>query len=405
MVNGAILVGADGRILDVGPDARLTTPAGFRRLRATDAVLLPGLVNLHTHLELTGFRGAIPDADFYQWIQHVRSRKSATDPGAYVESARAGLEEAWSFGITTVADTGDSGAAARALSDLGGRGVVYQEVFGPHPDQVEDSMHGLVTAVKRLSACASERLRIGVSPHAPYTVSAPLFRRVVEFARAEGLPLAVHLAESPAETAFVTGQGGPFAEGWRRRHIPLPESARSPVAYLDRLGVLRPDTLVIHGVQADSLDARVLAERGSALALCPRSNARHGHGTPPLAAYLAAGVRLGLGSDSVASVQSPDLFAEARAARAHASLSSGALIRLLTLDAARAIGLEREIGSLEAGKWADLCLIEVPGPAEDPSAAAARILECGSREVLGTWVAGRLVHGSWPNAEPRGGVV
>ena len=385
--NGAVLVDAAGHILEVGPEARIPKPPAFQELSAPDALLLPGLINAHTHLELTEFRDAIPESDFFEWIQHVRRRKEKVPPDAYLEAARCGVREAWAAGITTVADTGDSGAVARALTELGGRGIAYQEVFGPNPDQAEGSLRGLRESVTRLEAGSS--VRIGVSPHAPYSVSGALYRRVVEFARAESLPLATHLAESREETAFLTARTGPFADLWRRRGLPFPPLARSPVGYLEGMGVLGPRTLVIHAVHTDGEDRRILAEAGCAVALCPRSNARHGHGAPPIAAYLQAGGPVALGTDSVASVGSLDLFAEARAAHALAPLDAPTLIRLLTLDAARALGMQDEIGSLEPGKWADFCLLKVPARREP----ADRVLEAQSSDVVATWVAGRLVAG------------
>jgi 5-methylthioadenosine/S-adenosylhomocysteine deaminase len=390
---GAVLVDERGRIREVGAESSVSRPRGCRTLAAAGAVLLPGLVNVHTHLELTGFRGAIPDQQFFDWIQHVRRRKAATAPEAFLEAAREGVREAWTAGITTVADTGDSGAVAQALRDLGGRGLVYHEVFGPHPDQMSEALSGLAAAVERLRRDAAVSVRIGVSPHAPYTVSEPLFRGVAQWARARRLPLAVHLAESQEESAFVTTGTGPFADLWRRRGIPLPPAAPSPVRYLERLGVLGPDTLLIHAVQTDAKDREIVRTTGSALALCPRSNGRHGHGGPAIADYLRLGIPAGLGTDSVASVDSLDLFAEARAARDASALDPSAAIELMTLGGARALGWEREIGSLEPGKWADFCLLELDSLDGPPDHLARWVLEAGPPSVRGTWVAGRQVHG------------
>jgi 5-methylthioadenosine/S-adenosylhomocysteine deaminase len=169
------------------------------------------------------------------------------------------------------------------------------------------------------------------------------------------------------------------------------------VAYLDELEVLGRDTLVIHGVQVNQADISSLARRGCAVALCPRSNERHGHGRPPVDRYLEAGVPVGLGTDSVASVESVDLFAEARAAARCSTLGPAAVIGLMTLDGARVLGLDAEVGSLDAGKAADLCLLAVP-PAGSPDAMAGRMLEAGSGAVRATWLAGRLVAGRWPDA-------
>src|SRR4029079_19597445 len=140
-----------------------------------------------------------PGADFTGWILGVRQAKAARSPEAFDQAARRGLEACWAAGVTTVADTGDSGAVIRALAELGGSGIVYHEVFGPHPGQVAESLAGLRAAVSRLARYTTARVRIGVSPHAPYTVSGELYAATSRYAADEGLPLAVHLAESRAE--------------------------------------------------------------------------------------------------------------------------------------------------------------------------------------------------------------
>jgi 5-methylthioadenosine/S-adenosylhomocysteine deaminase len=220
--------------------------------------------------------------------------------------------------VTTAATTGDSGAVIEAWP-RSGSGIAYHEVFGPHPEQRRSS-----GAPPRLEIRRSRQAgRLGVSPHAPYTVIGPLYAAVAEFAEREGLPLAVHLAESEAESALMGAASGPFAEVWTNRGIPLPAlPGRSPVAWLDEQGVLGERTLAIHAVRADAGDvSRLLATRTS-VAHCPLSNRRHGHGAAPLGAFLEAGLRVGVGTDSVASVGRLDLLAEARAARALAGLSA-----------------------------------------------------------------------------------
>lgn len=395
--NGALLVDAEGRIAALGPEESVPRPPDTRVAHYPGAALLPGFVNAHTHLELTGLRGRLQEPEFYQWIQQIRRAKEETREDTFLEWAREGVREAWRYGTTTVADTGTSLAVVRALTELRGAGSVFHEAIAPEAAGADAALAGVREVVARLRAEAGARVAVGVSPHAPYTVSRALYRRVAEYARSEGLALAGHIAESPAEVEFVSAGRGPFADAWRRRGIPLDPPAPSPVRLLDDLGVLGPDFLAIHAVQTDDRDADALAHAGSALVLCPRSNARHGHGAPPLSRYLERGLRIALGTDSVASVDTLDLLAEAREARLLAGLGAEAALRLLTLGGAAALGREREIGSLEPGKWADLAVIRLDHPVPTlPDMAAEAILLARPEDIVATFVAGRPVYQAQP---------
>lgn len=405
----AILIDADGRIAAVGADGDIPAPFDALNLDLGTATLLPGLVNTHTHLELTGMRDQAPEDAFRDWIQTIRRIKEARTPQDFLEAARRGVRDCWAGGVTTVADTGDSGSVIQALSELGGSGLAYQEVFGPHPDLLDTNMRALERRVGQLAEYAGGRVRLGVSPHAPYTVSGPLYARVAAWARAQKLPIAVHIAESREESEFVTRQRGPFAEAWTARGIPLldhpnhqslvssPQSptpnSQTPVSWLDSHGVLGPDTLCIHAIQLSPADIDLLARRSVSVAHCPLSNARHGHGMAPLAALRRAGIRVGLGTDSVASVGRLDLFSEARAARALGALSADEALALCTLDGARALGLESEIGTLTAGKWGDVIAVATGDtPAGTLASAADAVLATGPESVRLTVLGGRVVH-------------
>src|SRR6266513_508067 len=379
--DGAVLVDDRGTIAAVGPHPRVPTPRGARELDFPQASLVPGLVNTHTHLELTHLAGKNSERDFAAWIRTLRSLKDATTPEAFLRSAELGVRDAWAAGVTCVADTGSTGAALEALARLGGRGIYYQEVFGPDPAHCAASMAELEHALARLSPLASSPLSLGVSPHAPYTVSEPLYRAVAEFARGAGLPVALHLAESSAETQLVQQGSGPFADALRARGIPVTAHHGSPVQYLVQLGVLQRATgwLCIHCVQVDGPDIESLRGAGVAVAHCPRSNRAHGHGTAPLAAFRRAGLRVGLGTDSVVSVGDSSLWAEAAAA----GLDDEDALRMLTIEGARALGLEGEIGSLEVGKQADLAVFPSTILHRPPPPSTAALL---------TLVAGRVVH-------------
>ena len=337
---------------------------------------MPGLVNCHTHLELTQLGGGAKheEPEFHKWIWHVRTLKEATSAEAFYEAAVAGVRDCWARGVTCIAETGSTGAVMRALHDLGARGIVYHETFGPDPSQCAASLRDLEAAVLQLRRLATSQLLIGVSPHAPYSVSAPLYQATAALARREGLPIAVHIAESRAETDFVRNGAGPFAALFGKRSIPVEANHCSPVAYLERLGVLGRDTLCIHCVQVSEADVELLRSTGAAVAHCPLSNDAHGHGRAPFALLREAGVPVGLGTDSIVSVGELDLWAEAHAA----GLSAEDALRALTIEGARALGWESEIGSLEVGKAGDV-IVQAVRPSGRPT-------------VLLTVVSGNIVH-------------
>jgi 5-methylthioadenosine/S-adenosylhomocysteine deaminase len=367
--HGAVTVGDDGRIAWVGPAAE--APPG-ERVPLGDVALLPGLVNAHTHLELTAMRGFLEDLDFITWIRTLtRARAEVLDDAALLDASRLGVAEGLAAGITTFADTGASGTPMRALLEAGVRGIAYQEVFGPAPDQREIAFAGLRAAVARMRECETPLVRVGVSPHAVYSVHEDLIVDVCAWAIGERLPIAMHVAESEAEMLFLREARGPFADSHRARGIEVVRRAHSPVHLLVELGIAptaRP--LLIHGIRFDASDIHFAAEYGCPVAHCPASNAKLGHGTAPLTEMLDAGVIVGLGSDSVASNNRMDLLDEARhavlAQRARLgrpdAISAARALELATLGGARALGIDGEVGSLEIGKAADLCAFALDEP-------------------------------------------
>ena len=365
-----------GRIAAVGHHSRVPSPHNAQALEFPDAILIPGLVNCHTHLELTHLGGGAKhdEPEFLTWIRRIRELKETTSAEAFDDAAVAGIRDCWARGVTCIAETGSTRAVMRALHDLGGRGIVYQEVFGPDPAQCDASVRELKGAVDQLRRLATSQLRLGVSPHAPYTVSAPLYDAVAQFARLEQLPIAVHVAESPEETALVRDGAGPFAEALRARGISVEARRVSPVTYLMQRGVIKVGTLCIHCVQVDEADVELLRVLRASVAHCPRSNAAHRHGRLPLALFRKARVAVGLGTDSVVSVGELDLWAEAETA----GFTGDGAFRMLTIEGARALGWENEIGSLEVGKAADLAVLAA-APPNRPTASL-------------TVVSGRIVH-------------
>jgi 5-methylthioadenosine/S-adenosylhomocysteine deaminase len=389
---GSILIDNHGRLGAVGPGPGASTGDALRSEHFHRAVLLPGLVNAHTHLELTGFEGLAGEAEFTDWIRTIIRLKTKRTAGEFLAASTRGLQECFAAGITTVADTGDSGAPFEALLQRNGSGIAYLEVFGPDPAVAPAQFAAFRDRIHRLKERQTDRVRLGISPHAPYSVSGRLYELVARFAEEEQLPVAVHVAESAAESELLEHASGAFAAQWKGREIPLPSlPGRTPLAWLNEHGVLGPHTLCIHAVRADVEDIRRLVGKGCAVAHCPRSNRRHGHGDAPLRDFLSSGLRVGVGTDSAASVAPLDLLAEARAARTLGGLSADQALDLAMQGAARALGMDADLGSLGIGKWADCTVVEVPSGLSI-SAVPEAILVSRTTDVIATFVGGREVY-------------
>lgn len=401
--DGAVLVDEHGIIRAVGERPGIVAD-GAAVVDLGAAILLPGLVNVHSHPELAGMRGLLEDLPFHLWIPLLRRAKE----GAHVEggdlaaAARWTCLEAIAAGVTTLAATEDSGASLDAMREAGMRGIVYREVFGPAPEHAQRALRDLMLKVDGMRATATDLVHVGVSPHAPYTVSDDLFRLVSAYAAAEGLRVAVHAAESEAEAQLVTMGDGPFAAGLRTRGIETPARATSTIALLEQTGILNVQPLLIHCIRIDGDDVHRIADAGAVIAHCPVANARLGHGIAPVVELAAAGVTIGIGSDSVVSNNRIDLLEEARVAqlmqrarlRSAGALNASELLRMLTLDGARALGLDARIGSLEVGKDADLCAVRIGAPHTQPvhDPAAALLFSARGSDVVLTIVRGQVLY-------------
>ena len=373
------VVGVDGARIEyvgVAEHARVGSEVNLG-----DVLLMPGLVNAHTHLELTAMRGFLEDLDFRRWILRLtNARRAVLDRDALLDSARYGLEEGVRAGVTSYADTSESGVVMQAMREAGVRGVMYQEVFGPDPSECAESIAGLREKVAGLRYLETPLVRLGISPHAPYTVSDDLFRATVQLARELSLPMAIHIAESELEQTLIVDASGPFADGLRKRGIAVARRATSPIQLLADLGVLANSPLLIHCIRVGDGDIQTIAETRSPVAHCPASNGKLGHGIAPLSEMLAEGITIGLGSDSMASNNRMDILGEARLALLTQRARLGSwetpesvdVLELATIGGARAIGVDAVVGSLEVGKQADLAAfpLEGWGPIQDPVSAA-----------------------------------
>ena len=390
--DGAVAV--DGEVVvATGPAADVVAAAPGARVRRHGGVLVPGLVNAHAHLEL-----GPPFADlatsglpFPAWVRELARRRRGLDDGAWLASARGSVHALLRSGTTCVADVVTVGPGVVAAARAGLAGTSYVEAIAD-----DRAWPAERARVERLLDAGGRAL--GVSPHTLWSLSGAAFRSSTELARSRGLRLHPHLAETADEAEWVLSGTGRLGEALAAAGVEHELRGRgagtSAVQHCDRLGGLGPDVHVAHGVHVDAADRALLRERGTAVALCTRSNQVLSAGSAPVAAYLAEGSPVALGTDSLASSPDLDLLAEARATRDLARLQGAAprglgeaLVRAATVDGARALGLTGS-GTLVPGVRADLAVFDVPTDG-DPYDA---LVEHGAGACTATVLAGRLVH-------------
>ncbi len=370
-----------------------------------EAAIIPGLVNCHSHLEITAMRGLLDavESDFRAWLLKLNNTRSGLSEAEIETAAIAGAVEGARAGVTFFADVGRTAKAALAsLKTVGLRGIVYQETeFSPDSRTADDDLEKLREKFLEVRENASELVEAGISPHSPYTVSRRLFEKIAALAAGENIKLSIHAAESLQEENLLRYGEGFFIEVFAKFGLQWTSPKSSPIEFLARTGILEARPLLVHCVNVSAADIGAIEASGSGIAHCPRSNAKFGHGVAPLEAFLDAGIPAGLGSDSVASNNVCDLLEEAcfaaLAARNRADkkrfITAADVLYAATLGGARAVGYDGRIGSLEAGKQADLAIVSLAGISQLPvnDVAAALVFSSNARDVRSTIVAGREV--------------
>jgi 5-methylthioadenosine/S-adenosylhomocysteine deaminase len=354
-----------GQIVALGTRAELMAAwPGAGRWDLPEAALLPGLVNCHTHLELSGLSGPVASGPFAAWLVTLIERRRAIPLAGQAVAALAGARQLIQSGTTCVGEVSSSGQSLAPLRSLGLRGVVYREILGLAPEEAEARLEAAQADLGAMQeAVRGGLLRVGLSPHSPYSLSEELFRACGVLLGRWPLPCCIHTAESAEEAEFLSTGRGAIADlvypavGCR---VPPPrQRARSPIEYLDWLGALAWRPVLVHAVHVDRSDFRRMVGHGASVAHCPRSNALLSDGVAPVADFLARGIPVGLGTDSLASVPTLDLWDEMQAAAAGrvGRLTPSQVLEMATLGGARALGLGDQAGSLTIGKRADLIAV------------------------------------------------
>jgi 5-methylthioadenosine/S-adenosylhomocysteine deaminase len=359
--DGAIAVdGTD--IVAVGATADLGRRfRGRETIDATGQIVLPGLVNTHTHAPMVLYRGLADDLALMEWLErYIFPAEAKTVSPEFVRAGtRLAALEMIQSGTTTFADMyyfeEEIAAETRAA---GLRGVLGQTVIQFPVADAATPAEGLARAEAFISTFKGDPLITpAVAPHAMYTLDGPTLRRARELAQRHGVPTLIHLAETAAEVETSQQQFG-----------------MSPVAYLDSLGFLGPGVVAAHAVWVTDPEIAILKARGTSVSHNPESNMKLASGTAPVPQFLAADVATGLGTDGAASNNDLDMFESMRTAsllhKLHTAdprvVSARAALEMATIRGARALGLHDRIGSLEAGKRADLITVTVAGARQTP---------------------------------------
>ncbi len=405
-IAGGAVAFEGGRIVSVG--RRDDVLAQFPNAEVEDfgrAAILPGFVNCHSHLELTAMRGALDDVehDFKAWLLKATALRAELSDDEITQSAIDGALEGAAAGVTCFGDIGRFGhAGVTALKKVGLRGVVFQETeFSPDNSTADDDFKSLGEKFERLKEEETDLVKVGISPHSPYTVGSRLFELIAQYSIINGVPLSIHAAESSDEDDLLQRGEGLFADFASRAGLEWNSPYCSPIEYLERLGVLSTRPLLAHCVTVSESDIKRIRSNGAKIAHCPKSNAKFGHGYAPFEKFLDEGISVGLGSDSVASNNICDLLEESRFAAFSARnrpdrqrfISAREVLEAATIGGAKALGLDALIGTLKAGKQADIAVVSLDRPAMRPLGEihAALIFSASAADIKTTMVSGTVV--------------
>jgi cytosine/adenosine deaminase-related metal-dependent hydrolase len=404
--DGAVVIdGSD--IVAAGPiDEMLGRFPGVEIDNFGEAAILPGFVNCHSHLEITAMRGALDrvEHDFYTWlITLTKMRGEVLDDDDIRTAAIAGALEGARDGVTSFGDIGRLGRAGlEALKAVGLRGVLFQETdFSADGRNAVADFEKLHEKFLTLRTEQTDLVEVGISPHAPYTVSRELFERIARLAIAEKIKITIHAAESQDENELMRFGSGFFKTVYERLGVEWTSPLCSSIEYLEQTGILESRPLLAHCITVSERDIELIAASGSSVAHCPKSNAKFGHGYAPFERLRDAGVAVGLGTDSMASNNMCDMLDEARSATFAARnrpdrerfVTAREVLEAATLGGAAALGIADKVGSLEPEKQADVTVIDLANIGQQPvnDIEAALVFSSSSRDVQMTMVAGREI--------------
>ncbi|MBO4365553.1 MAG: amidohydrolase family protein [Eggerthellaceae bacterium] len=405
---GAVLV-RNGRIRDVGPAETLILRYPEEETHDYgQAVLLPGFVDVHTHMDGAVLRGIVHDVPYSEWLMRVNEGNDRMTTSELFDSAVLGCLEALSSGITTIADISGCGASVDAMQHVGMRGVVYREVNAMDKRRVDHAMRSAAADIERWTGRVdSGRVSLGIAPGALYNCHPLIYKRCAEYA-GDSLPVAMHLAGSREEYNFVRYGSSAFSVhdmAEKRGFVEIPPwlpTGVTPVNYVLNWGGFEAEkTMGIHLVQVNDADIAKLKENNVSVALSPRAAAQLGMGVAPMSEFLRQDFRVGLGTDSPSATDSIDMLAEMRvgmliqrALNTSEFLPASTMLEVATIGGARALHMESQIGTLETGKLADIIAIDISSSHQMPTddVVSAVVNTTSGSDVIMSMVDGKVLY-------------
>ena len=360
--DGAIVISDTGNILAMGTAETIMKKFTRHRIhRLRNAVLLPGFVNLHTHLELPSLLDMVHARSFPDWIINLIRAKKDLRKQNYLRAAKENINTLIRSGTTTVGEICTHGESPALLKQSRLRSVVYHEII-----KVGSGVKDQGSRIHLPMLTDSALVKSGFSPHTPYTVAQEILCEISRLSKKKGIRIAMHIAESKEEIRLLQGKNSGLERLYRLAGWDLSWAPRghSSIEYLKRIGFLSPRLLAVHAVQATNEDIDLIRKSKVSVAHCPRSNRETGVGVMPLKKFLDAGINVGLGTDSLASSPSLNMWDEMRYAyqiHRRSGVSAKDIFRIATINGAKALGLDKEIGALEPGKKADMIAVHLPG--------------------------------------------
>jgi cytosine/adenosine deaminase-related metal-dependent hydrolase len=407
---GMVLRDAAVHVSDPGRISRLEpwqSPPPNLETRVIDwgsAIILPGLINAHSHLELTGLRKqGCRATSFTDWLSMVMREKQKWTREDYLESIRRGVQLSLASGTTLLGDISASGISWEVLKREKIRKVIFEEALSLSPEKANETLSTLKSRLER--AEPDGFLSMSVSPNAPYSVSPELYRALADLARQRNLRLATHVAETKQELEFLRYGSGEFRDflsglgalpdGWKPPGL-------APIPYLEGFGLLDHPAILVHCNYLDEDSMSRILNRSCSVVYCPRSHAFFGHERHPVRQLLDMGVNVALGTDSLASNDSLSILDEMRFLfRTRKDLKCDEIIRMATLNGAVALDFGGVLGRLRRGYWADMTVLRLDESVSDRS-VAVQLLE-GAGECIATIVQGEIVWSKVPGMQTNHG--